>query len=304
MRHGWLKKAINELSNNAELNKVNIFSADDSIAKFGVGKNMVESMGYWATACDVIEDNKQVVKPLGEYIFCSETGVDQYLEDEATLWLLHWQLTKSLAPCTTWHFGFHHFSRAAFEREQLENAVRDYAIEREDREPNRNTLSKDIDCFINCYATRRNKRGEINEETLDCPLTELDLIAETAVKGTYQFNIGPKDTLPDPIFLYCLLDYFQRKNLGTSVGGKSPKAATLSIENILYEPGSPGRAFKLDEGSLTERLVRIGETSQGICEWIDTAGLRQVQILNPSPDDLWAILDTYYRQNNSVERVA
>ncbi len=294
MRHGWLTKVVKEMSESKHENSVNIFVADDAIARFGVGRNMAESMGYWAIACDIIEGNKQSIKPLGKYIFDKETGADPYLEEEATLWLIHWQLTKSPSPCSTWYFAFHQFARAEFDKEQLESAISNFVLENEGQGVNSTTLSKDIDCFINSYVERRNKKGEISEESLDCPLLELDLISETATKGVYQFNIGPRESLPDPIFYYCLMDYMSSKSHLNAVKPKSKLATTLSIENILFDAGSPGRAFKLDEESITERLLRIEEISEGVCKWIDTAGLRQVQFqaLDIKSD---TILDKYYK---------
>ena len=75
---------------------------------------------------------------------------------------------------------------------------------------------------------------------------------------------------------------------------KSKLSSTLSIENILFDAGSPGRAFKLNEESITERLLRIEEISEGVCRWIDTAGLRQVQFQSLDIKSE-SILDKYYK---------
>ncbi len=114
---------------------------------------------------------------------------------------------------------------------------------------------------------RRSKTGAITEDTLKCPLVELELIAPTADRATYEFNRGPKTTLPDGVFNFALGEYWQRY----------PEAETLTLERLAYEPGSPGRTFKLDERSIAERLSRIDETSDGVFRWSDTAGLQQVQ---------------------------
>ena len=51
LRYGWLKKAFDAVSAAEEsgLDR-SIFLADDAIARFGVGKNMVASMRHWAVA--------------------------------------------------------------------------------------------------------------------------------------------------------------------------------------------------------------------------------------------------------------
>ncbi len=50
----------------------------------------------------------------------------------------------------------------------------------------------------------------------------------------------------------------------------------MSFENVAYAPGSPGRAFLLDEDDIVERLERLEEISNGTLTWSETAGLRQI----------------------------
>ena len=45
-RFGWLKKAFDGVSKNPE-----IFGHDDAPKQLGVGKNMVDAIAFWATAC-------------------------------------------------------------------------------------------------------------------------------------------------------------------------------------------------------------------------------------------------------------
>ena len=96
LRYGWLKKAFDEVgkTENDENNR-SVFLADDAIARFGVGKNMVASMRHWATATGIIEDAPRpkhiVTTTLGQLIF-GKQGLDPFMEDPATLWLIHWHL--------------------------------------------------------------------------------------------------------------------------------------------------------------------------------------------------------------------
>jgi hypothetical protein len=50
----------------------------------------------------------------------------------------------------------------------------------------------------------------------------------------------------------------------------------MAFETIAYGEGSPGRVFKLDEDSVAERLMGLGDLTGGFLAWTDTAGLRQV----------------------------
>jgi hypothetical protein len=67
----------------------------------------------------------------------------------------------------------------------------------------------------------------------------------------------------------------------------------MAVESLAYEPGSPGRVFKLDEYSLIERLARIDDSSDGRFAWSDTAGVRNVARRAETVDPL-ALLELAY----------
>ena len=89
LRVGWLPKFCNTVKN-----KEISLSDDELIAQWGVGKNMVASIKHWANATDVIDitNNDAKLGFLGRYLF-GENSVDPYMEDDATLWLLHWNIS-------------------------------------------------------------------------------------------------------------------------------------------------------------------------------------------------------------------
>ena len=57
-----------------------------------------------------------------------------------------------------------------------------------------------------------------------------------------------------------------------------------------------GRVFKLDEQSLVERLVRIGESSDGCFQWTDTSGIRNVTRMKENIESIH-LLDLAYTDN-------
>src|SRR5690554_5286263 len=93
LRYGWLKKAYDAVDGRAgESDAKTAFTRPESIAEFGVGKNMVLSLRHWATVTGMLVDVDGVISTssLGDLIF-SENGLDPYLEYASTLWLLHWK---------------------------------------------------------------------------------------------------------------------------------------------------------------------------------------------------------------------
>ena len=87
-RHLWLKKGFEFIRDG------NSFSNEDAVVKLGVGKNMVSAIRYWLKAFNII-DSKDKPTEFGIKLLDSEEGYDPFLEDEASLWLLHYQLVKT-----------------------------------------------------------------------------------------------------------------------------------------------------------------------------------------------------------------
>ena len=70
LRYGWLKKAFDAVAEEeSRSSKRSVFLADDAIARFGVGRNMVGSMRHWATAVGVIADDGGKTTRLGRFLF-------------------------------------------------------------------------------------------------------------------------------------------------------------------------------------------------------------------------------------------
>ncbi|WP_417729247.1 DUF4007 family protein [Roseovarius sp.] len=287
LRYGWLKKAYDSVDGRRDdPDSKAVFTRDDAIAHFGVGKNMVASMRHWATACGIIEDgetsNKLVTTALGNTIFGAE-GYDPYMEHPASVWMLHWNLAGHPGK-TTWYWSFNNFSGTAFERERLVKALEKVAADRAWPRVATTTIRRDVECFLRTYVARRPSANASPEDTLESPLAELGLIKATGKRDGFRFVRGPKSTLGDGIFLYALIDFWR----------DFTTAQTLSFEAIAHEPGSPGRVFLLDENDVADRLLSLEEFTGGAFRWSETAGLKQV--LRDTELDVNAALDYVVRE--------
>jgi len=86
-----------------------VFSKESAPIVFGVGKNMVKAIRYWCIAFRIIEESKDngkyVYKPtaFAEKLLKND-GWDPFLEDPASLWLLHWNLFKSPCYAPAWYY--------------------------------------------------------------------------------------------------------------------------------------------------------------------------------------------------------
>lgn len=269
MRYGWLKKAFDAVheSENIVENKF-VFLGDDAIARFGVGKNMVSSMRHWANVTGVIAESANSpsisTTALGRKLFGAR-GMDPFMENPATLWLIHWQLAAR-PDKTTWFWAFNHYPFLNFAREHIAKGLERLARERNWSRVAGVTIKNDVNCFVRTYVAKLPSAQEGHEDTLESPLTELGLIAAVDRRDAFRFVRGPRTTLGAGVFTYALLDFWSRHS----------GAMTLSFETIAHEPGGPGRVFLLDENEIMDRLGGLEETTHGLVQWSETAGLKQL----------------------------
>ena len=271
LRHGWLKKAYDALSEaEGPEEKRAVFTAEDAIARFGVGKNMVASMRYWATAAGIIREDsaRQELEPtkLGRLLFDGTEGLDPYMEAPATSWLAHWNVSGDPGR-TTWFWSFSHFPALAFERDTLVRGVANLAEERAWPRASIATIRRDVACVVRTYVRQTASTSGGYEDSLESPLAELGLIKRVGRRDGFRFVRGPKPSLGVGVLGYAVTDFWERF---------SGNSNTLSFEALAHEPGSPGRVFVLGEDDLVELLGALEVATDGRYLWSETAGLKQL----------------------------
>jgi hypothetical protein len=241
---------------------------------------------------DPSDTKSRILKPsaIAEHLLLKD-GWDPFLENDASLWLIHWLLVSNRHIGTSWQLAFGHFHRTDFSKRELIDFVKSFADKRSIK-VGQSSLARDIDCFLRTYLPLRNGgRAEIAEETFDCPLQELGVIQASQDGEFFRFAIGPKPSLPAAVFVFALNEYFTTSN---------SERNTMSVQECLYGiangPQSPGQAFKLDENSLVEYIETIEDMTSGALVLDETAGLKQ--IYRRQNLDSMQLLETFYRGIN------
>ncbi|MFC3058484.1 DUF4007 family protein [Paenirhodobacter populi] len=273
----WLKKAYDAIGDEAH---IGVFQEQEAITRFGVGRNMAASMRYWANTSGFFEEAERIIRPtpIGRAIL-RDGGLDPFLEQMSTIWLVHWHIASLQTRATTTFYAFNVLNAIDFEPATLLDEIFGLAKAQGWR-ATRGTLKRDIEVFLRSYVR---KGAIVSEDAAEPLLAELSIIREARLGGWYEFVRGPKPTLHDAIFTYALGSFWERS------GGST----TLTAEQICYAPGSPGRVFKLDEDSVVTRLMRLDDVTNGAWQWVDTAGLRQIQ--RTADIDTAKLIRTAYR---------
>jgi hypothetical protein len=285
-RYGWLEKGVRGVAEYPDL-----FSRDDALVMLGVGKNMVESIRHWCQVAQLVEQDSGGEKSIGRSFLPTPIAKnlllngawDPFLEDNASLWLIHWLIVTNSSIGTAWQLLFSRFNRPDFTRREITTYMLDFAA-KEGLKVGESVIARDVDCLIRTYvAGTSRKKSSVTEETFDCPLLQLNLIQPSPDGELHRFAIGPKPSLPSAVFAYALHDHFERRQ---------SHSETMSIQECLYGETSPGQAFKLDENSLIEYVEELEDALSGSIVLDETAGLKQ--IYRKKPFDPIEVLNEYY----------
>lgn len=283
-RHAWLKKGIDALCQDPES-----FQRDDAIVTLGVGKNMVRSIRHWCLAARVAEEEPGTrgrrLRPteLGNRLL-KDGGWDPYLEDDGTLWLLHWNLASTGTRVATWYWAFNKFHEYAFTRPTMLEALTRFVHTIGWQDVSDLTLKRDVDCLVHTYLSSKDDASSA-EDLVECPLTGLGLLVQEPDGERLGFRSGPKPTLPPGIFAYALAEFW---NL------KCPERQTLELRQIIGVEGSPAQVFRLDEDSVLSYLDHLSHISDGAMIFEDTSQVRRVVKRDEKPLVSTSFLEAHY----------
>lgn len=271
-RQLWLKKGYDYIQEGKN------FNDEDAVVQLGVGKNMVSSIRFWLKAFNII-DNKDIPTKFGKKLFDDKTGYDPFLEDEASLWLLHYQLVKnSFASIYSIIFNEFRKEKLFFNKETFVNYVKRIGESNPDLNFNENTVAKDFIVFANLY--KNNPESKDVEDSFSGILSEIELLKTTGKGKEEQFYIenSERDNLPEAIVLYAILD--------------NPKyGKSISLNSLEFDNNSPGSIFALNRTGLMNKISDMVDGFKDIT-FTDQAGIKELQFKNKA--DAYSILDTYY----------
>lgn len=266
LRYSWLTKGYQAITDK----EFDFSDADAATVRLGVGKNMVFSIRYWLRACRMIRQNSLEPSDLGQLILDEKNGCDPYLEDEATLWLIHWLLSTNSKQATAWFWFFNKYHKPEFTVQELQTALSDFLNENITigRPPSANTLKSDSALIPRMYSLGKQTKSITLEESLDSPLSLLRLISIAAGNKGFQSKSESRPSLPIGVIGFAVTELMQAKAV-----------QSIPVKELLYSRDSYaalGAVFRLTETDLIIKLEQMVGYIKGVYEIRETAGIHQL----------------------------
>ena len=265
----WLKKGYDFVVTGSN------FNSPDAVIGLGVGKNMVASIRFWLKAFGITCNDE--ITWLGHYLFNDNNGKDKYIEDIATLWLLHFNLVFS-EDATLYNMFFNGVQRerSHFEREQVLAYVKLKMVEAGKMTLfNANTVKKDIGVLLQNFCLPRKPQSNEDFSSL---LIDLDLIRQSPEGKGYYFNVDGKRKVTKEIFLYGLLKLKEQEGDNT-----------IAFDTIQERVGL---VFCMQDYETIEMLKQLASEYSQYFAYSDVAGIKQVQFTKSL--NAKQVLDNYY----------
>ena len=265
----WLKKGYDFVVHDKDFNN------PEAVIDLGVGKNMVASIRYWLKVFGLCQNDQPTW--IGNYLFNNEDGRDPYMEDLATLWILHFHLVFN-QDATLYNLFFCGYQKGhtQFEREQIVTYVKLNMIEANKQTVfNENTVKKDVSVLIQNYALPRKYQSNEDFSSL---LIDLDLIRQNTEGKGYYVNIDGKRKVAKEIFMYALLVLKEQEGDNT-----------ISYDTV---QDKVGLTFCMQDYETIEMLKLLANEYSDYISYNDNAGIRMIQFTKNLGKE--QVLNDYY----------
>ncbi|NCA71208.1 MAG: DUF4007 family protein [Sphingobacteriia bacterium] len=278
LRYGWLPKSYEAIETDPDL----FAKPEEAMIRLGVGRNMVNAIHYWLQVTGLVsfDGGSADRTPLGQALLGGYG--DRYLEDDATLWILHWLIAANAELATGFFWFFNRFAMPRFSDTEALQALGQFSAQELKTARSASTLKSDLSTLLRMYAAF----DERTDEYLDSPFTTLGLVESDPDAG-YRSLRALRPTLPPVALSFALAQRF----------AAAPGQPALPVRVLLYSDDgwvAPGAVFRLTEEGLMTALAKVMELDPHAYELRDTAGVHQLY-RRGEPIDPLRVLAEHYR---------
>lgn len=275
----WLKKGYDFLHDGHDFNE------NAAGIVLGVGNNMVRSIRFWMRAFGLTDEQDNLTDFSHLMFGKDDIGLDPFLEDEATLWILHYRLV-AIGYASTYNLIFNEYrkSKIEFTKGDYLNFIK-LKLEERSLKVSENSVNEDFVVFVKLYLNTDGIKDK--EDSFSGILTELNLLdfyvkqkedAKKESENVYYIAPNERPDIPEVAVLYAILENCNYQN-------------SISLNQLEVDENSPGSVFALTKAGLYNKIKEIVKTlGYGVLS--EQAGIRELQFQNkPKSAD---ILRKYY----------
>lgn len=260
LRYAWLTKGFDAVRQQPDI----FGDPERAMVELGVGRNMVNAIEYWLQVTRVITFNERrgATTELGEALLGPQG--DRYLEDEATLWIIHWLIASNATLATGFYWFFNCFAMPRFREPEVRQGLTEFVDQDLLVKRSQSTLKSDCSTLLRMYAPTAGQ----SEDHLDSPMAQLQLVESEEGRG-YRSRRMVRPFLPPMALHFALAQRF----------ADDPKQVALPVRVMLYggdDQASVGAAFRLSEEGLMASLAQVMALYPDQYELRDTAGVHQI----------------------------
>ncbi|MBK1644805.1 hypothetical protein CKO25_09115 [Thiocapsa imhoffii] len=288
LRYGWLPKGFEAIGQDPEI----FTKPEEAMITLGVGRNMVNAIQYWLQVTGLVTFDAGQAQPTALGTALLGAQADPYLEDDATLWILHWLIASNAEAATGFFWFFNRFAMPRFRDAEVLHALEEFSAQELKANRSLSTLKSDVSTLLRMYAAEPGR----GDEHLDSPFAQFGLIEPDPGAGFRSLRT-PRATLPPVALQFAIA---QRLN------AESGQATALPVRVLLYSDAgwaAPGAVFRLTEDGLMHGLARLIEQDPQRYVLRDTAGLHQLYLRGGPPDPV-DILAAHYRGRTASTTLA
>lgn len=259
LRDRWLSKALKSIEGDERF-----FYDDNAFEKIGLGKNMVQSLRFWAEATKVVDKQESkkhshTLSDLGKLIL----KYDKVIQLQDTASILHYKLTSDKDLASSWYWFFNCYNEKVSTKEEIFEELKIWVQNKELKSVAEGSIKKDVDCLVRLYTSGQDK--EDPEEVIHSPIAKINLMSD--IDG-YIYKKAPKlSDIGHTALMYVLLDYCNTQNI-----------STITVDEIERENHLWGKVFNLNRSQIVNALERLMKHKKYPLRFIRTNKLDDVQI--------------------------
>lgn len=273
IRKGWLHKGMKNIVSSPT---VFIDKEVNPMEKLGLGTNMVKALRYWLQVSGLTYENQktrmQFLTRFGELVWEN----DKYIEEDGTLYLIHYFLSSNKEMGTSWYYFFNYYNATEFTKESYLESMKLFLYDQEKENGGKEikfserALLEDLDCILRTYLPSQTKYSP--ESNMDSPFLDLQLLKVMDSKEKVFAKNSPLSLVINPLIILAVI-VNEKEKLEEKDG---TKVSDIKISTLESAPNNIGRIFNLNNLTVAMYLDKL--QNMGYIKVIRTAGLDIVKI--------------------------